>query len=395
MNFILKDRNLLVLFLVSFLFYFNEALLLPTLPLYLADINYSNLELGIVLGALAFGVLMLRPLAGLLTDRKSRKWAMIIGIFIFFISPPLYLVSTSFWYLIVVRFFHGIGISFFTTALPTTIADIAPEDQRGEILGQMSIASTITFAFGPLVGFAIYADFGIKWVLFACTAVGLITLILGLFISETFTGYVKKEAIPFSQVFFSRILLIVSVTVLIHALIDGSLFTFLPIMLKNELGLNVGLYFTINAVSMVIVRYFTSHLSDRFGRGPMFFYSTLVFLASIIWIANIDSMLDLVLAAALCGAGAAGFFPALTAFIVDTSDPKVRGSVFSVFYGAYDIGIILAGMILGYFADFMGYSKMFYLAAVIGAISLLFFTMFVLPGIRHSISWTVKGKMFR
>lgn len=391
---IFKDRNLSILFIVSFLFYFNEALLLPTLPLYLSDIGYTNLELGIVLGALAFGVLALRPLAGMLTDRKSRKWAIIIGIIIFFVSPPLYLFSTSFWYLIIVRFFHGIGISFFSTAWPTTIADIAPEEQRGEILGQMSIASTITFAFGPLVGFGIYADFGIKWVLFACTGVGLITLILGFFIGETFSGYVKKTAVPFKQVFFSRTLLIVSATVLIHALIDGSLFTFLPIMLKNELGLNVGLYFTINAISMVVIRYFTSHLSDRFGRGPMFFYSTLVFLASIIWIANIESMLDLVFAAALCGAGAAGFLPALTAFIVDTSDQKVRGSVFSVFYGAYDIGIILAGMILGYFADFMGYSKMFYLAAVLGALSLLFFTMFVHPGIRYSVSWTIKGKMF-
>jgi MFS family permease len=395
MNIIIKDRNLLILFIVSFLFFFNEALLLPTLPLYLSDSNYTNLELGIVLGAFALGVLALRPFAGMLTDRKSRKQALIIGILIFFVSPVLYIISANFWYLIAVRFFHGIGISFFTTAWPTTVADIAPEDQRGEILGQMSIASTVSFAFGPLVGFSIYANFGITWVLVACTAAGSITLILGLFIGETFTGYVKKTAVPFRQVFFNRILLIVSATVLIHALIDGSLFTFLPIMLKNELGLNAGLYFTINAISMVIFRFYTSHLSDRFGRGPMFFYSTLVFLASVILIANIESMSGLVFAAALNGIGAAGFLPALTAFIVDTSDQKSRGSVFSIFYGAYDIGVLLAGMILGYFADFMGYSSMFYLAAVLGLLSLIFFTIFVQPGIRYSVRWTIKGKIFR
>jgi MFS family permease len=395
MNIIFRDRNLSILFFLSLLFYFNEALLLPTLPLYMSDLKYTNLELGIVLGAFALGVLALRPLAGMLTDRKSRKLALIVGAVIFFISPPMYLVSTSFWYLIAVRFFHGIGISFFTTAWPTTVADIAPEDQRGEILGQMSIASTISFAFGPLVGFSLYANFGIKWVLIACTVAGFFTLILGLFIRETFTGYIRKAAVPFRQIFFNRILLVVSATVLIHALIDGSLFTFLPIMLKNELGLNAGLYFTINSISLVIFRFFTSHLSDRFGRGPMFFYSTVVFLASVIWIANIESMSGLVFAAALNGIGAAGFLPALTAFIVDTSDQKSRGSVFSIFYGAYDIGVLLAGMILGYFADFMGYSSMFYLAAVLGLLSLIFFTMFVHPGIRYSVTWTIKGKVFR
>ena len=68
MRCILKNLNLFFLFVASGLFFFNEMLLMPTLPLYLSDLGYSHLALGSVLGAFALGVLALRPVAGLVTD---------------------------------------------------------------------------------------------------------------------------------------------------------------------------------------------------------------------------------------------------------------------------------------------------------------------------------------
>ena len=87
MRYILKNRNLLMLFVASGLFFFNEMLLMPTLPLYLSELGYSHLALGSVLGAFALGVLVLRPVAGLVTDRKTRKLSLIIGLAVFIIAP--------------------------------------------------------------------------------------------------------------------------------------------------------------------------------------------------------------------------------------------------------------------------------------------------------------------
>ena len=126
MRYILKNRNLLLLFIASGLFFLNEMMLMPTLPLYLSALGYSNLALGAVLGSFALGVLVLRPVAGLVTDRKSRKLSLLIGLAVFIIAPPFYLLSDSFAYLLCVRFFHGVGITFFSTASPTLITDIAP-----------------------------------------------------------------------------------------------------------------------------------------------------------------------------------------------------------------------------------------------------------------------------
>jgi MFS family permease len=113
MRCILKNLNLLFLFVASGLFFFNEMLLTPTLPLYLSELGYSNLSLGAVLGAFTLGVLAMRPVAGLVTDHKTRKLSLVIGLAVFTIAPPLYLLSNSFVYLLCVRFFHGTGITFF------------------------------------------------------------------------------------------------------------------------------------------------------------------------------------------------------------------------------------------------------------------------------------------
>ncbi len=392
MKYIIKDRNLVLLFITSFLFFINESLLLPTLPLYLSDLDYPHMNLGIVLGAFALGVFAFRPFAGKLTDQKSRKLSLLVGVLVFTITPVFYLFSTSFYYLVFIRFVHGTGLAFFTTSYPTMVSDIAPEEHRGEIMGHMSIASSLAFAFGPLLGFGIYASHGIDMLFYACIAMGFVSLVICLFINESFTRTVKAKSISFLKILFGRIMFVSSAIILIQALIIGGILAFLPVMLKNELELNVGLYFTVNSISVVVFRYFISHLSDRFGRGPVFFYSFLLILASVVLIANINSMPMMIVAAMVNGLGSAGCAPSLMAYMADTFDQDVRGSAFSIFYGAFDIGILSAGLILGIVADFTGLRNMFLVSAVFGAVGIVFFTLLIQPGIRRSIGWTLKGE---
>ena len=103
MSYILKNKDLCLLFIASFLFFFNEMMLMPTLPLYLDDLGYSNLELGMVLGAFALGVLVFRPLAGKVTDRRSRRLSLLIGLTIVFGERFIYVpawrsVLSWYWY---------------------------------------------------------------------------------------------------------------------------------------------------------------------------------------------------------------------------------------------------------------------------------------------------------
>ncbi|MBW2178208.1 MAG: MFS transporter [Deltaproteobacteria bacterium] len=392
MRYILKNRNLLLLFIASGLFFLNEMMLMPTLPLYLSALGYSNLALGSVLGSFALGVLVLRPIAGLVTDRKSRKLSLLIGLAVFIIAPPLYLLSDSFAYLLCVRFFHGIGITFFTTASPTLVTDIAPSRHRGEVLGHMSIASIFSMALGPIVGVTLFTNFGMPLLLAGCSLMGLGGLVLIFFIREPHRSPTEQTTITYKQAIFTRIVIVSSVVLFIEAQIYGGFFTFLPLLLESVGNQRVGLFFMVASGTMIIGRFSIAHFADVYGRGPMFFYSFLIIIASVVLIAQVNSLTMLIAAALLYGVGSTICMPALIALVADSSDPEARGRVFSFFYGAFDVGVISAGVFLGFWADLFGLRGMFMLAAGLGLVAALFFMLTIQSKVGRSMRWTLTGE---
>jgi len=334
----------------------------------------------------------MRPIAGLVTDHKTRKLSLIIGLAVFIIAPPLYLFSNSFVYLLCVRFFHGTGITFFTTASPTLITDIAPPQHRGEILGHMSIASVFSMALGPLVGVTIFTRFGMPCLLAGCSLVGLGGLLMIFFIREPYRHPTEQIPITFKKAIFTRIVIVASVVLFIEAQIYGGFFTFLPLLLENVGDQKVGLFFMIASGTMIIGRFSIAHFADIYGRGPMFFYSFLIIIASVVMIAQINSLPMLIAAALLYGVGSTICLPALTALVADTSDAASRGRVYSFFYGAFDMGVISAGVSLGFLADLFGLRSMFMIAAGMGFAAALFFMLTIQPRVGRSVRWTLIGK---
>ena len=392
MLYILKNKNLLLLFVASGLFFFNEVMLLPTLPLYLSDLGYSNLALGSVLGSFSLGVLALRPVAGLVTDHKSRKLSLIIGLAVFIIAPPLYLLSNSFVYLLCVRFFHGIGITFFTTASPALVTDIASPKHRGEILGQMSIGNLFSMALGPIAGVMIFTRFGMPCLLAGCSLVSVGGLLMILFIHEPHRTPTERPPVTYKEAVFTRTVIVASVVVFIEAQIYGGFFTFLPLFLKDVGVQKIGLFFMVSSGTMILGRLSFARLTDVYGRGPMFFYSFLIIIASVVVVAQVDSLTMLMAAALLYGIGSTISMPALMVLIADTSDVQTRGRVYSFFYGAFDIGVLSAGVSLGFLADLFGLSGMFMISAVMGLAAALFFMLTIQSRVGRSVRWTLIGK---
>jgi len=392
MKYILRDRNLSILFVSTFLFFTNEALLLPTLPLHLSAAGYSNTRIGIVLGAFALGVLLIRPLSGFITDEKGRKVSLVFGVMFFFAAPLLYLVSTDFLYLIVIRFFHGLGLSFYTTAFPAYITDASDDHTRGEILGHMATSTTLAFTLGPLVGMTIFSSYGFKPLIFLCAITALINLIVILQISELHKKTDRKFKIPYKEVVFKRSVLVSSFIQLIYAIIFGGIMTFLPLLLENIEGVNIGIFFMAESVVIIVCRFMAAQMSDKYGRGPVFFYSFLIILCAVYLTSEINTMHILIATAALFGIGSSLCSPTLSAFIADDSDPSARGTVFSFFYGAFDAGVIAAGAILGFIADLTSIREMFMITAIAGFICLILFSLFIKKGFKRSLQWSLLSK---
>jgi MFS family permease len=392
MKLIFKDRDLCILFFSTLLFFSNEAVFLPTFPLHLSKAGYSNFQIGVVLAAFALGVLVFRPLSGYITDRVSRKLSLSLGVFIFFIAPPFYLFSTNIYYLIILRFFHGLGITFYTTAMPAFVTDIASDRKRGQALGHMATATPLAFAFGPFIGVLVFNTFKFAGPVFVCTLIGLLNLILILLIKERKKQTPKDLKTSFKQVVFKRSIFVSSMAILMNAIIFGGIMTFLPLLVNKTPGLNIGFFFLTEALIVIVCRFFMAHFSDLYGRGPVFFYSSIIILLAILTVSQIKSFEILILAAILFGIGSALCTPALSAYIADNTMPEQRGTAFGFFYGAFDTGVLIAGIILGFIADITSLETMFVIASIAGGVVLILFALFIQKEISHSIAWTLTGK---
>ncbi|HEY9711112.1 MAG TPA: MFS transporter, partial [Oculatellaceae cyanobacterium] len=140
------SKNLLVLFGAGLFFWSSLASLLPTLPLYVEDVGGTTQQIGLVMGSFAVGLLLFRPWLGKLSDQRSRKLVVLIGMAVVALAPLGYLFVKSIPLLMLIRVFHGISIAAYTTGNTALVVDLSPVRQRGEILGYMSLTNPIGVA---------------------------------------------------------------------------------------------------------------------------------------------------------------------------------------------------------------------------------------------------------
>lgn len=369
-------NNLLVLFAAGLLFWSSLASLLPTLPLYIESVGATKQQIGIVLGSFAIGLLLFRPWLGRLADRRGRKIVLLIGTLVATVAPLGYLSIKSIPLLILLRVFHGISIAAFTTGFNALVADIAPVEKRGEIIGYMSLVNPIGVAIGPALGGYLQAGVG-NQILFLITAELAFVAFLGILAIVNPAVNIQQGDTRNSQ--FWRIISsprvrTPAIIMLLVGLAFGALHTFIPLFMKSTgVNLNPGLFYTAAAVASFAVRLLTGKASDRLGRG-LFITLSLVFYTlslSLLWLAN--SPAAFLFAGIIEGAGSGTLIPMIAAMMVDRAQPYERGQIFAICLMGMDVGIAIAGPTLGSVAEYIGYRNMFGLTAGLTFLSIFIF----------------------
>ena len=88
-------------------------------------------------------------------------------------------------------------------------------------------------------------------------------------------------------------------------------------------------------------------------------------------------IVGLVITAILYGIGFGSAQPALQVAIIRLAPPEKIGVANATFFTAFDLGIGLGSIILGFVLQLMGYKMLFIVCATSGFISLLIFILFV------------------
>lgn len=126
------------------------------------------------------GILISLPVASL-SDVYGRKKFLLIAGLVFASAPFLYILTTVWWQLILVRFYHGFATAIFVPVAQASVAELFPT-KRGERISLFSSATNVGRLIAPaLGGYILFVTTDNFHVLYLSVAVaGVTALIMGL-----------------------------------------------------------------------------------------------------------------------------------------------------------------------------------------------------------------------
>ncbi len=374
-------KNLTAVFWAGLFFWSSMASQLPTLPLYIKTLTQSFDQIGIIMGSFAIGLLVCRSYLGKLSDRKGRRYTMRIGLIVAAIVPLCYAALPSIPLLMLFRAIHGISIAAFAASYSALVSDLAPIENRGEVIGYMSLVNPLGLAFGPAIGGLMYEAWGYQPLFLSASLLAFAGLLLTAQIeTERNTDNRQVDSANmvksgFWQTFLNPRVRVPSTILLLVGFAFGTLSAFMPILMQQKnIALNAGLFYMAAALSGFIIRFPVGRLSDEWGRGifisiGIFFYAVSM---GIIFFASHDY--EFLLSGVAEGIGSGIVIPAIVALLADRTYPQERGYIFGMTWIGFDLGIAFAGPVMGKLIGLVGITNIFAIATGLCLMGLIIFS---------------------
>jgi MFS family permease len=353
--------NFAALFGAAFLIFFALDFFIPVLPFYVVERGGSEEAVGLLMGIFTFFSVILRPFQGRRADRAGRKKLLLLGIAAYALAGLGLTALPSVRLLFVIRALQGIGWGAFLLAFNTMAIDLAPPARRGEVVGLMGIAPPLSLAAAPLLGEVLRGKSGSYTLLFAVSvAAALAALLLAALIKEPPP---EKAAAAGGRPLLSRKVLLPSLMIFFVTFTFGGIITFLP-LLGRERGIPaVGAFFTVFALTAMVVRPLTGRLSDRWGRPFVFLPGLAILSLSLVTIALAGTAGRLLLGGFLFGCGMGAANPSIMALAADRLALGERGVGMATYTAAFDLGIVAGSILLGFFLAWLNFFHLFLICA--------------------------------
>ncbi|MED1059012.1 MFS transporter [Bacillus mycoides] len=368
----LWTKNYIMLTITALLLFSGFYLLMPTLPIFIKQLGGSESQVGFIIGVFTISAVILRPIVGGLMDRYGRRVFIISGLLFFAITMYFYDWVTGVIFLVVLRILHGISWAIATTSIGTAVTDVIPQSRRGEGMGWYGLAMTLGMALGPILGLWIVKSLSFHYLFLLCTALAIMAFILAFGTKIPAVQHTSKKPISF----FEKTVLPVAIVTFFLSFTFGGITTFLPLFAAN-IQVNAGTFFLVYAVTLTVIRPLAGKISDKHGEGIIIVPALFILIVALLVLAMTNGIVGLVITAILYGIGFGSAQPALQIVTLRLASPEKRGVANATFFTAFDLGIGLGAILLGFVSQLMGYQMIFIVCAVSGFISLLIFILLV------------------
>ncbi|GLH68004.1 MFS transporter [Geothrix edaphica] len=359
----LMTRQFALVWAITFVTFFAAFQLFPTVPLRLRELGASLAESGRFMSLFTAGSALGALFTGPLGDRVGHRRLVVLSASLYAFFLAAYALMPVRWGFYLLAFPHGIVWSGLLTATMASLSHVLPEDRRADGLSLYGLASPGGVIVGPLLGLWIQQHWGfapIGWYL------AVLFLALGALGTTLPKDHPHGRAEGFQWPDPSA--LGPSLVLFCVALGYGALGSYTA---QEALALGMPLpsaFLSFMAVGMVLMRIVM--LRRGFGKRPIRKLPGMLagaLVGMVLLAALPGGTARHVASAIIYGAGYSMVHTLLNAKLLETADPKRRGSAFGALLFAFDSGIGLGSFGLGWVIGSYGYR----LGWALGALAIL------------------------
>ena len=376
----LWKRNLIVVWIGSFLTAASMSLVLPFLPLFIEQLGVKNPDHVVTWSAVAFGATFLvaavvSPMWGRLADQKGRKLMLIRASLGMAIVMLLISFVQDVYQLVGLRLLMG-AVSGFISAGITLIASQTPKEKSGWALGTLSTGGITGGLLGPLIGGLLADWIGLRSVfLFTGSALFLTFLITLWFVKEDFVPVKREELASMRSIFTSlrhpQLIVGLFATTFLIQFSTQSIGPLLTLYVRElnphttALAFMAGIVASAPGLAALFSAQRLGRLSDRYGAERILFWALLLYSVFLIPQAFVTSTTQLILLRFGIGFATAALMPSVQSLLRQHTPTAATGRIFSYNQSAQFMGNLLGPLFGSQIVAHFGFSALFIITGLI------------------------------
>ena len=378
------NRTVLILSLVSLFADVASEMLYPIIPVYLKEIGFSFLLIGILEGVANFTAALSKGYFGKWSDEKGLRLPFVKLGYLFSAAskPMLAVLATPLW-IFFTRAVDRLGKGVRTAARDALLSQNATPETKARVFGFHRSMDTLGAAIGPALALLLFVQFPKNYALIFLLAgiPGLISVVLIFFLKEekrpsstlgkgnffSFFRYWKIASPQYKKLVIGLLLL---------ALFNSS-DIFLLLKTKEVTGddrLAIGAYILYNLV-FAIAAYPLGILADKLGIKKVFLGGLVLFAAVYFLFGMTQSTTVILLAFVLYGVYAAATEGISKAWVSNLAHGENTATAIGFYTSCESICTLLASVITGWLWQDFGSGLAFYLTATVAIVVLVYFMM--------------------
>ncbi|MFH1639535.1 MAG: MFS transporter [Chloroflexota bacterium] len=357
----------------------------PLMALYATSLGATGFWLGVMYSGFSISRTIVLPVAGWLADNRSRKKLMIVGLVGYAVISLLYASVSQLYQLITVRMLHGVFSAMVIPIAQAYVGDLIPEGKEGTYMNFYTMVMFLGMGMGPLMGGFLSDIFDVNTVFYVMGGFAAVALTLLILTVPDMAAQVKRNHVKRASLWTmirDNKMKAVSLYMATRGVYAQSIMAFLPLFAVNVIGLSrsiVGVLLSSYSLSGAVFGGMLGPVSDKVNKKVLMITGAAMAPVILFFLPQMKSAAGILLVLVpLAFMGGLGRAPAMAINVQSGRKFGRMGSTMGLINTAMATGNFIGPLVTGYIMDHYGIENVFYFGAIVGTVSIVFISYWLL-----------------